>query len=29
MGDIVLCVDQICVREQDEQKSLYGVIKLP
>ena len=28
MGDIVLCVDQICARQRGEQKSLYGVIKL-
>ena len=27
MHDIVLCVDQVCARQRDEQKSLYGVIK--
>ena len=26
--DIVLRLDQICARQRDEQKSLYGVIKL-
>lgn len=28
MGDIVLCDIVLCVRQWDEQKSFYGVIKL-